>query len=104
MRVVTYIYDSRDAPAHVEAVLDHIEAREETPDVRDIDAADSRADALRDAMLDTRSAVRIGENPDGIYDEEGSPDFSAGVLVTEQPTGRRGLHVGREALEVLESS
>jgi len=104
MRVVTYIYDSRDAPAHVRAVLDHIEAREGTPDVRDIDAADDRADALRDAMLDTRSAVRIGENPDGIYDEAGNPDFSPGVLVTQQPTGRRELHVGREALDALESA
>ncbi len=104
MRVVTYIHDSRDTPAHVRAVLEHIGTREETPEVRDIDAAEDRADALRDAMLETRSAVRVGENPDGIYDDEGNPDFSAGVLITQQPTGRRELHVGREALEALESA
>lgn len=103
MRVVTYIYDSRNAPDHVTEILEHLEARPEQPDIRDIDAAESREAALRDAMLETRNAVRIGENPSGIYDEDGNPDFSAGVLITEAETGRRDLSVGRDALEMLQS-
>ena len=104
MRVTAYFYDSETAEPHVEAVLDRIEARGEanTAELYDLAAAEDRDAARREVMLRVRDAVRIGTNPEGIYDENGDPDFSAGALITEEPTGRRSLHVGQEALAALE--
>lgn len=97
-----YIYNSETGDAHVEAVLDRLADREESIELHDVAAAEQRQDGLRDATLTLRNAVRIGRNPEKIYDADGHPDFSAGVLVTEESTGRRRLHIGEEALAVLE--
>lgn len=102
MQLRSYVYDG-DAPApHVQAVLAAISSREESVDVQDVAAADDRQAALRDAVLTVRESMRIGSNPPGIYDDQGNLDFSAGVLIIERETGRREVHVGRDALEVLE--
>jgi hypothetical protein len=45
--------------------------------------------------------MRIGENPAGIYGEDGTPDFAAGVLITENEVGRREIHVGSDAVDAL---
>jgi hypothetical protein len=60
-------------------------------------------DRRREAILTVKNAVRIGSLPDELYGEDGTPDFSAGVLITEAETGRRSMHVGREAVEAVES-
>lgn len=101
MRVRTYIYDGETAAPHVAAVLERLSSRDESVDYLNLAAAGDRDAALREAMLTVRESVRIGTNPDGIYDDDGNPDFSAGVLVTQEPTGRRRLHVGEDALEAL---
>ena len=103
MRVRTYIYDGETAADHVERVRDRLRERDDEIELLDVAAAENRADAVREAMFAIRESVRIGSPPDEIYDENGTPEFSAGVLITEKPTGRRGLHVGRDALEALES-
>lgn len=103
MRVRHYLYDSETGGDHVEAVLHQLADRDESVALQDVAAADDRDDAIREAMLTLRDAVRIGSNPDEIYDEDGRPDFSPGVLITEEPTGRRNLHIGSEALAVLEA-
>jgi hypothetical protein len=103
MRVLYYIYDSEDPAPHVEAVLDELAARDEVVTHVDVAGAETREDGLREAMLSLRESIRIGSNPREIYDEDGTPDFSAGVLITEAETGRRSLHVGKEALEALRS-
>ena len=100
MRVRDYIYNSAAAPDHVAAVREALADREDV-DPLDVGAADDREAALREAMLTLRESVRIGENPDAIYDDDGEPDFTAGVLITEDETGRRHLHVGPEALDAL---
>lgn len=97
MRVREYIYNSETTPAHVEATLDALADRD---DATLLDVADGEG-ALREAMLTLRESVRIGENPDAIYDADGDPDFVTGVLVTEDDTGRRHLHVGPEAVDAL---
>jgi len=104
MRARIYIYNAETADSHVDAVVDQLSAREEDVETHDIAAAENREDAIREAMLETRNAVRIGENPDGIYDEDGNPDFSAGVLITQKPTGRQDLYVGADALSVLQEA
>ncbi len=101
MRVRTYIYNADRAPDHVDAVLAALADRDEEIEYQDLAATASRDDAIREAMFTVRESVRIGKNPDGIYDEEGNPDFSAGVLITQEPTGRRSLHIGEDALDVL---
>jgi len=101
MRVVSYVCDSSGAPPHVEACLDLIKAREEEVDVLDVAAADDRDGARREAMLTVKEAVRIGPAPEALFDGKGRPDLSVGALVTEEPTGRRSLHVGADALEAL---
>jgi hypothetical protein len=100
MRVVTYVYDSATAESHVEQVLAALDERDESVERLDIDG-DDRENTLREAMLTVRDAVRIGTSPEGIYDDDGRPDFSAGAMITEQPTGRRELHVGADALDAL---
>lgn len=102
MRVRTYIYDSTTAADHVDAVLAALEDREEAVDPLDVGVADDPGDARREAMLTLRESLRVGENPDGIYDAEGRPDFGTGVLITETEVGRRSVHVGDEALDALE--
>lgn len=102
MRVRNYIYNGETAGEHADAVLERLSNRDESIDRLDIAAADDREDAVREAMLTVRESVRIGTNPDGIYDEDGNPDFSAGVLITQEPTGRRNLYVGADALEALD--
>lgn len=101
MHIRNYIYDGETAPGHVDAVLERLSAREESVDRLDVSATDDRDDAVREAMLQVRESVRIGTSPDGIYDEDGTPDFSAGVLIAQEPTGRRSLFVGEAALEAL---
>ncbi len=101
MRARHYIYDSDRAADHVDAVLERLAAREESVDRLDVAAAADRDDAIREAMLAVRESIRIGSSPDEIYDEGGDPDFSVGVLITQEPTGRRHLYTGRAALEAL---
>lgn len=101
MRVTDFIYDSGATPPHVEAILDRLAERDDPVEVRDVGAADDREDAVREAILTVRGAVRVGKTPDALYDDEGNLDFSAGALITERETGRRTLHTGREALEAL---
>lgn len=102
MRATDYIYDSERTDAVVEAVLGRLADREEEPEYLDVGTAEDPEAARREAMLTVRESLRVGENPPGIFDEEGNVDFSAGVLITVAETGRRGLHVGDEALEALE--
>jgi len=98
MRVRSYIYNSGVAPDHVERVLDSLADRPEDVERLDVDAADTER---REAMLTLRESMRIGENPEGIYGEDGTPDFAAGVLITENEVGRRTVHVGSDALDAL---
>jgi ribonucleotide monophosphatase NagD (HAD superfamily) len=102
MRVLTYVYDSATAQSHVSAVLDRLDERAESVDRLDVATRDDREDGIREAMLTVRDAVRIGTNPDGIYDEDGRPDFSAGAMITQASTGRRTLYVGTDALDALD--
>ena len=101
MRATDYIYDSGRADETVEAVLARLAEREEEPAYLDVAAAEDRDAATRETMLAVRESLRVGENPPGLFDADGNLDLSAGVLITVEETGRRGLHVGEEALEVL---
>lgn len=101
MRVREYIYDSASAAGHVDEVLDLLAARDEPVEHTDVAAADDREDGLNRAMLSLRESIRIGSNPPEVFDDDGSPDFSTGVLVTEAETGRRTVHVGEDALDAL---
>lgn len=101
MRALRYVYDSGTADPAVERVLGLLADRDENVERLDVATADDPEDARREAMLAVGEATRVGRKPDGIYDADGTPDFSAGVLITEAPTGRRGLHVGAEAVEAL---
>jgi hypothetical protein len=101
MRVRSYIYNSGAAPDHVERVLELLDDREEGVERQDVGAAADADDARREAMLTLRESMRIGENPAGIYGEDGTPDFATGVLITENEVGRRAVHVGTDALGAL---
>lgn len=101
MRVVSYVYDSTRAGPTVAATLDAIASREEAVDLIDVGTGGDREDVRREALLTVKSAVRVGSLPDALFDGDGRFDVSAGVLITEAPTGRRSLHVGREALKAL---
>lgn len=101
--VLSYVYDSGNAPSHVEAALDLIAARDEEVELLDVATADDRDDAHREAMLTVNEAVRVGSTPVSLFDENGHPDFTTVALITEETTGRRSLHVGRDALEKLRS-
>lgn len=101
MRVLTYIYNSETADGPVERVLDRLAERDEPIEYNDISAAADRDAALREALLTVGQAVRIGGKPSGVFDKDGDPDFSAGVMITEDATGRRDLHIGAEAFEAL---
>jgi len=100
MRVRAFIYNSGVAAEHAERVRALLADREETVDFHDVGSGDAD-DARREAMLTLRESMRIGENPDGIYGEDGTPDFATGVLITENDIGRREVHVGRDALDAL---
>ncbi|MXR51843.1 hypothetical protein GRX03_09520 [Halovenus sp. WSH3] len=103
MEVRAYVYDSSAPAEHVEAVLDRLEDRPEEINYVDIDAAETRADGRREAMLTVKNAVGIGTPPDELYGPDGRPDLTVGALITEEPTGRRSLHVGTEALDALDT-
>lgn len=100
MRVRAYLYNSESAAEHVQAVLDRVTEREGV-ELVDVGEGD---DARREAMFALRESVRVGDNPEDIYGDDGTPEFATGVLVTEDVTGRRSLHVGREALEAVAES
>jgi hypothetical protein len=102
MRALTYVYDSANSGAHVEAVLSALAEREESVEHVDVAAFEDRADAMREATLAVKSGVGIGTTPDELFDEDGDPEFSPGALITEAETGRRRLHVGEDALDALE--
>jgi hypothetical protein len=104
MRVLAYVYDSANRPNHVESVLARLDRREEDIDYVDIAAAETEADGRREAMLTVKNGVGIGTPPSELYGEDGRPDVSVGALITEEPTGRRSLHVGRDALDALEDA
>lgn len=101
MRARRYIYDSANASEHVPEVIDRLEAREESVEYLDVAAIEDPADALREATLAVKEGVGIGTIPEELFDAGGAPDFSTGALVTEAETGRRSLHVGTAALDVL---
>jgi len=103
MRALTYVYDSANADAHVEAVLDRLAERPESVERVDVAAFDDRADAMRAATLAVKSGVGIGTTPEELFDDDGDPDFSPGALITEAETGRRRLHVGADALDALDA-
>lgn len=102
MEVLTLCHDSERATATGRAVAEAVDARPEEPGVVDLGGGD-RADARREAMLTVGEATRIGTKPDAVFDEDGNPDFSDGVIVTEDERGRRELHVGVDALEALDA-
>jgi hypothetical protein len=101
MEILAYLYNSETPTDAVDAVLDRLDDREEATERIDVATAQDPADARRDAMLKVGSATRVGPKPDGLFDDDGNPDFSVGVLITEEATGRRNLYVGEEALDVL---
>lgn len=103
MRVLTYIYNSESADDHVAWVLDQLEDREETIAYNDIRTSDDPDGARREAMLTIGQATRVGGKPSGVFDDDGTPTFAAGAMITEQATGRRDLHIGMDAVEVLQS-
>jgi hypothetical protein len=100
MKVLACLYDSdRKGPA-VDPILDRLEDRDEAVEYVDVGTDGSE----REAMLLVGETTRIGSKPDDIFDEAGTPDFSPGVLITEQETGRRELHVGADMLDALSSN
>lgn len=104
MRVLQYVYNSETADPAVDRVLERLEGRDETVEHIDVGTAADPADARREAMLAVGAATRVGRKPSELYDADGRPDFSAGALITEEPTGRRDLHVGEEAVEALRNA
>ena len=100
MRVRSFIYNSVATDESVERVLDLLAERPEDVEFYDV-GADDAGDARREAMLTLRESMRIGENPEGIYGEDGTPEFATGVLITENEVGRRSIHVGSDALDAL---
>jgi hypothetical protein len=104
MRVVAYLYNSETGIDAVEQVLAALADREEDIEHIDIGTADDPSAARREAMLRVGAATRIGGKPDAIFDDDGTPDFAAGALITEAPTGRRELHIGTDAVAALEDA
>jgi hypothetical protein len=101
MDVLAYIYDSRASSDTVAAVLARLRDRGEAIEYTDLGTADDVSAARRDALLTIGEATRIGSKPDELFDDDGEPDLSPGVLLTEAATGRRELHIGDEALDAL---
>jgi len=100
MRVRAFIYNSGAATERIERLRELLADREESVEFHDLGTGEAE-DARREAMLTLRESMRIGENPAGIYGEDGTPDFAAGVLITENEVGRREIHVGSDAVDVL---
>lgn len=103
MHVVSFVYDSATRRPHVVEILSELDERDSNPEIIDVEAADSREDGRRQAMLEIKNAVRIGTTPEELFDDDGRPDFSIGALITEADTGRRTLHVGQDGLDALRS-
>ncbi len=101
MRVLSYVYDSDGGEPHVQTVLERLATREEPIEVVDVASAAERDDAIREATLLVKQGVGIGTTPDDLFDSTGTPDFTPGALITEAETGRRSLHVGKDAVEAL---
>jgi hypothetical protein len=101
VEVIAYVYDGDATDEHVKSVLAALADRPEEPRVVNVATGDP-ADARREAMLVVRQAVRVGSAPEALFGESGTPDFSAGALVTEADTGRRTLHVGADAAAALD--
>jgi hypothetical protein len=97
MGVLTFIYNSDRTSAAVDQALARLEDREEP--IEYIDTGDDGSE--REAMLVIGESTRVGSKPDAIFDDAGNPDFSMGVLITEQETGRRDIHIGDEMLEAF---
>lgn len=91
-------------PSHVSKVLSLLEDRSEPVDTLDIAVIEDTQVAHREAILTIKQAIRIGSVPEELFDDDGDPDFSPGVLIAERSTGRRSLHIGGEALEVLQEA
>ena len=100
MEVIEFLYDSERASETGERLAERVRSRPENVDVIDLGTGD-RADARREAMLSAGDATRIGSKPDAIFDDRGNPDFSDGVVVTEDDRGRRELYAGEAALAAL---
>ncbi|WP_340101306.1 hypothetical protein [Salinibaculum salinum] len=101
MRVIEFLYDSERASETGERVAEHVRARPESVEIVDLGVG-NRADAQREAMLSVGDATRIGTKPDALFDGDGNPDFSDGVVITEDDRGRRELAIGEAALELLD--
>lgn len=97
MDVLAFIYNSDRTNAAVDQALPRLKDREESIEYIDTGSDDSE----REAMLIVGESTRVGSKPEEIFDDAGNPDFSMGVLITEQETGRRDIHIGDEMLEVL---
>jgi hypothetical protein len=101
MRVVEFLFDSEAASETGRRVATLVDERSETVETTDLGTAKSRDDARREAMLSVGAATRIGSKPDGLFDDDGAPDFSAGAVIVVEETGRRDLYVGERAVEIL---
>jgi len=101
MQVLAFVYDSSESSEHVESVLDRLDGRDEEINYVDIAAAETESDGQREGMLTVKNAVGIGTPPDELYGDDGTPDLSVGALITEEPTGRRSLHLGAAAVTAL---
>lgn len=100
MRVIEFLYDSERASETGKQVAERVRERPEEVAITDLGAGD-RDDARREAMLSVGDATRIGTKPDTLFDDDGNPDFSDGVVITEDDRGRRELAIGEEALSLL---
>jgi len=100
MRVRAFIHNSGAATEQAARVRELLAEREESVEFHDLGTGDAEG-TRREAMLTLRESMRIGENPAGIYGEDGTPDFAAGVLITENEVGRREIHVGSDAVDAL---
>jgi hypothetical protein len=100
MRVIELLYDSARASDTGQRVAECVRERPESVDTVDLGTG-SRDDARREAMLSVGAATRIGGKPDALFDADGNPDFADAAIVTEDERGRRELHVGESAIEVL---
>lgn len=97
MKTIAFIYDSGEMGPTVDAVLTWLKDRQEPVNRIDV-ATDGN---VREAMLLLGESTRIGPKPDAVFDDDGNPDFSDGVLITEQETGRRTVRIGDDMLEVV---
>jgi hypothetical protein len=97
MDVLTFIFESEQPTEVAEEIRHQLKQRDDEIEFLDVDGADAR----REAMLLIGETARIGPKPDAIFDSDGNPDFSQGVVIVESNTGRRNLYIGDEALDEL---